>query len=398
MTSDTVLRNHTVVVAEGRIVSLGPARNALIPANATRVDGGGSRYLLPALADMHTHSIDARELALYASHGVLTILNMGWSPDSFVARERHRFGSGKLFGPVVFEGRRMNQPFGNTSGVATIAQAQDTVRYAKALGYEFIKAYSFLSDTVYDAIMHESARVGITVVGHQTNSVDLARGLKAGLRMIAHAEELRATIGVPLTEAGADSTVRLFKESGAWLTPTLSTFEAITNTWGSPTQLEAYILDAAMARLPASTIARWRGNGYHRQTGSVADRNAAYVEITRRLHHAGVPMLAGTDGPGIPGMLPGVAIHDELRLLQSVGMSRYEALATATSNPGRFIAHYAAGRLPFGTVSMGARGDLIVTSANPLQDLETLREPELVVRLGRVFTRAQRDSIRRAIQ
>jgi imidazolonepropionase-like amidohydrolase len=346
---------------------------------------------------MHTHSSDARELALYASHGVLTILNLGWSADAFVETERHRFGSGELFGPVVFEGRLMNNPYGSRSGISSIAQGRDTVRYAKAIGYEFIKAYSFLPDSIYRAIMQEAAAVGMTVIGHQTYGVGLARGLEAGLRMIVHAEELGPTIGVPLTEAGADSTVRLLKEAGAWLTPTLSTFEAITRTWGNPAQLDAYIFDATLAHLPATAIARWRSNGYHRQNGSVADRNAAYVEITRRLHRAGVPMLAGTDGPGIPGMLPGIAIHDELRLLQSIGMSRYDALAAATSNPGRFIAQYAPGRPRFGTVSVGARADLLVTSANPLEDLETLREPELVVRLGRVFTIAQRDSIRKSL-
>lgn len=398
MTGDTVLRNHTVLVTEGRITVIGSARGTMVPANATRVDGGGRRYLLPALADMHTHSSDARELALYASHGVLTVLNLGWSPDAFVGKERHRFGSGELFGPVVFEGRLMNNPYGNRSGISTIAQGRDTVRYAKALGYEFIKAYSFNADTIYHAIMQEAATSGITVIGHQTYGVGLARGLEAGLRMIVHAEELGPTTGIPLTEAGADSTVRLMKDAGAWLTPTLSTFEAITNTWANPDRLEAYIFDATLAYLPAPAIARWRSSGYHRRTGSVADRLAAFTEITRRLHRAGVPMLAGTDGPGIPGMLPGIAMHDELRLLQSIGMSRYEALAAATSNPGRFIAQYAPGRAPFGTVSVGARADLLVTAANPLQDLETLRDPELVVRLGKTFTIAQRDSIRRTLR
>lgn len=397
MTRDTVWRNHTVLVSDGRIVAVGPTRSTTVPAYATRVDGGGRKFLLPALADMHTHSVDARELALFASHGVLTILNLGWSPDSFVATTRHRYDTGELFGPVVFEARRMNNPYQGTSGIATIAHARDTVRYAKELGYEFIKAYSFLSDTVYDAMMQQAKATSITVVGHQTYGVGLPRGLHAGLRMLAHAEELGTAIGIPLTEPGADSTVRLMKEFGAWLTPTLSTFEAITRVWGNPDQLEALIFDARLLFLPASTTQRWRSMGYHRRTGSVADRLAAFTEITRRLHREGVPMLAGTDGPGIPAMIPGIALHEELRLFQSIGMTRYEALATATSNAGRFMAQYAPGRTPFGTVTVGARADLLVTTRNPLQGLEALKDPDLVVRLGRVYTLAQRDSIRRTL-
>ena len=59
--------------------------------------------------------------------------------------------------------------------------------------------------------------------------------------------------------------------------------------------------------------------------------------VTWTEFQAGVPMLAGTDGPGIPGMIPGVAIHDDIAILRSLGMTPFEALATATSNAGRFI-------------------------------------------------------------
>ena len=105
-------------------------------------------------------------------------------------------------------------------------------------------------------------------------------------------------------------------------------------------------------------------------------------------------MLAGTDGPGIPGMIPGVAIHDELRVMQAIGMTAYEALATSTSNAGRFIATFVPGATPFGTVSVGARADLLIVAANPLENLTTLRTPAAVVRFGRVYSAQQLDSIR----
>jgi len=105
-------------------------------------------------------------------------------------------------------------------------------------------------------------------------------------------------------------------------------------------------------------------------------------------------MLAGTDGPNIPGMIPGVAIHDEIAMLRSLGMTPFEALATATSNAGRFIATFAPKATPFGTVTVGARGDLLVVTANPLNDLSVLRAPMAVVRRGRVYSARQLDSIR----
>ena len=394
MTSDTVLRDQTVLVVDGKIAAVGPLNRIAIPRGAARVDGHGTQFLVPALGDMHTHTTNPRELALFASHGVLTILNMGWSPEPFVAIERLRYNSGELFGPTIFESRRMNRPYERTSGIATVAQGRDTVRFAKRLGYDFIKVYSFLDDTVYDAIMQEARAQGITVIGHQTFGIGLRRGFELGLKMVAHAEELRPSFGKPVSSERADSLVQLFKEFGTWLTPTLSTFQAINNTWGNPARLEQYVAEAVAAHAPPATIDKWRRTNYHTQTGSVAPHLSSYMEATRRLVRAGTPMLAGTDGPGIPGMIPGVAIHDEIGVMQSLGMTPFQALATATSNAGRFVSTLAPGATPFGTVSVGARADLLIVARNPLDDLATLRAPVSVVRLGRVYSAKQLDSIR----
>lgn len=394
MTSDTVLRDYTVLVAAGKVTAVGPSRDTGVPRGTRRIDGHGKEYLLPALADMHTHTANASELALFASNGVLTILNMGWSPDTFVAFGRQRYNSGELFGPTIFESRRMNRPYGRTSGIATIAQGRDTVRYAKRMGYDFIKAYSFLDDSVYTAIMDEAKTQRITVIGHQTFGIGLRRGFELGLKMVAHAEELRPSFGVPVSSERADSLVELFKEFGTWLTPTLATFEAIDNTWGKPARLEQYVDEGVSAHAPPATIASWRRTNYHTQTGSVAAHFASYKDATRKLVRAGVPMLAGTDGPGIPGMIPGVAIHDEIAMLVSLGMTPFDALASATSNAGRFIATFAPGATPFGTITVGARADLLVVAADPRRNLTTLRSPLSVVRLGRIYTARQLDSIR----
>jgi hypothetical protein len=396
MTRDTVLRDQTVLVADGRITAVGASSSVRVPAGAARIDGDARQFIVPALADMHTHTTSAGDLALFASHGVLTILNMGWSSEAFVALERRRYNSGELFGPTIFESRRVNQPYGRSTGVGTVAQAHDTVRFAKQTGYDFIKVYSFLADTVFDAIMQEATAQHITVVGHHTFSVGLPRAFKAGLKMVAHAEELRPSFGVPVSSERADSLVQLFTEYGVWLTPTLSTFEAIDRTWGSPARLEQYIAEGLVEHMPAATVEGWRRTNYHTQPGSVALHLASYREATRRLIRANTPMLAGTDGPGIPGMIPGVAIHEEMRVLQSLGMTSYGALATATSNAGRFITTFVPGATPFGTISVGSRADMLIVASNPLENLATLRAPTSVVRLGTIYSAAQLDSVRKS--
>ena len=101
-------------------------------------------------------------------------------------------------------------------------------------------------------------------------------------------------------------------------------------------------------------------------------------------------MLAGTDTP-LPGIYPGRSLHDELDYLVAAGFSTYEALATATALPGRFIAQSVPGATRFGTIEVGARADLALVDRNPLDDLSTLRSPRGVMAAGRWFERAELD-------
>jgi len=54
MDRERVLANQTVLVQNGLIVEIGDAKKLKLPKNAARIDGTG-KYLIPGLADMHTH-------------------------------------------------------------------------------------------------------------------------------------------------------------------------------------------------------------------------------------------------------------------------------------------------------------------------------------------------------
>jgi imidazolonepropionase-like amidohydrolase len=86
------------------------------------------------------------------------------------------------------------------------------------------------------------------------------------------------------------------------------------------------------------------------------------------MRDAGVRLLAGTDSPVSAAVVPGFSLHEELANLVAAGLTPYEALRTATSNPADFL-----GALnEFGTVSVGRRADVILIDRNPLQDIMAL--------------------------
>jgi imidazolonepropionase-like amidohydrolase len=103
-------------------------------------------------------------------------------------------------------------------------------------------------------------------------------------------------------------------------------------------------------------------------------------------------MLAGTDTP-IPTLAPGFSLHLEIDALTGVGFTGYEALATATVNPGRFIRTYVDGGAHFGTLQRGSRADIIVLDADPRTEAATLHRPQGVMVRGLYYERSDLDRI-----
>jgi imidazolonepropionase-like amidohydrolase len=108
--------------------------------------------------------------------------------------------------------------------------------------------------------------------------------------------------------------------------------------------------------------------------------------MIRTFNQAGIPMLTGTDTP-LPVLVPGFSLHNEIEALRNAGLSRYEALAAATRNAGRFVQQHVDPTASFGTITTGARADLVLVEEDPLADLDRLRHPTGVMVRGRWFSR-----------
>ncbi|HSS68558.1 MAG TPA: hypothetical protein VLK34_08395, partial [Nocardioidaceae bacterium] len=140
MDSERVLADQTVVADGDRISWIGPTAEAEVPADAERIDGRG-KYLIPGLADMHSHPADEDDLLLLVTHGVTTIRNLFGMPRH--VRWRERVAAGQLLGPrivtsgPVVDGRppRSN---GNFS-VVTREEAIAAVEQTKRGGYDCVK-------------------------------------------------------------------------------------------------------------------------------------------------------------------------------------------------------------------------------------------------------------------
>jgi len=110
---------------------------------------------------------------------------------------------------------------------------------------------------------------------------------------------------------------------------------------------------------------------------------ALAAKLTNQAYRAGVTISAGTDGDTDAGD-PWPALFDELELLNhSAGLPPSAVVKAATLNGAK-----AAGQeQEMGTIAVGKLANLVVLTANPLEDVKNFRTVVLTVKRGRAFQR-----------
>ena len=421
MTGPERLRDQTVIVRGDRIVAVGPRARVAVPAGARRIEARGMT-LMPGLVDMHVHLApvpgaqgDAaqRAMAVMLAHGVTTARGMAGSPNNLAVREAVE--RGMLAGPRFYAAA----PGLAVNNTPTPEAARQAVAAARAAGYDLIKSHHILDPAVWQAVQDEAQRQRLPTAGHVLNPIGLERAMTArqqvehldgvifallpqgsAARQIDFAQIPPApVIAAASTIGDADiaALARRARAAGSWHVPTLALFERIADV-ATPT--EQLMRLPEMRYVPDATLANWSNQRAQMGQGFTAENGQAFRDLRRRIvrafHAAGVPMMAGSDtaqafviwGPGLIG---------EIRALHFAGLPRMAALRAATVVPRDYFRSLPNGgstlgwRADFGTVSQGARADLILLSGDPSRDLAALDRPQLVIAAGRAYDRPTLD-------
>jgi imidazolonepropionase-like amidohydrolase len=221
------------------------------------------------------------------------------------------------------------------------------------------------------------------LVGHGAYAVRLERQLAEGQVLIAHAEEFFYTFFTPAGVEEGDtppdrnriaSAIALVKRHNTTVTADVATYAAIARQIGRPDVLTSHLARPETRYLSPEDRLAWRMSGYRTKTANLAPKLEFLRLLIKALADADVELVTGSDAPTIPGMFPGLAVHDSLAELEASGLTRFQALSTATRAPGSFIRKSKGGDT-FGIVAVGHRANLILSERNPLDTLATLRTP-----------------------
>ena len=96
--------------------------------------------------------------------------------------------------------------------------------------------------------------------------------------------------------------------------------------------------------------------------------------LVERMHEAGIPIVAGTDGSGLE-------LVRELELYVSVGFTTEEALAAATIVPARLLQVDKA----TGSITVGKTADLVLVEGDPSRHIGDLRNTRIVMMEGKLM-------------
>jgi imidazolonepropionase-like amidohydrolase len=378
------LANQTVVVRGDRIVAVGPAARATVPAGATRVEGRG-KFLMPGLAEMHGHvpppnappQLTEDVLFLYVANGITTVRGMLGAPGQLALRERT--ARGELIGPTLY----LAGPSFNAQSINSPEEAVRKVREQKAEGWDLLKVHPGLTRPEYDAMARTAREVGIRFGGHVPADVGLLHAIEMGQETFDHldgyVEQLRGDQG-PMDPAQLADVVRRTRAANAWVVPTMALWEVL----GGLPELDSLTAFPELRYMPPATVAQWTELHRRRLADPQLDRARARQTIANRmavlkaLSDGGVRVLMGTDAPQ-QFSVPGFSLHRELLRMRAAGMTPEQILASGTTRVGEYFAKSDR----FGAVATGQRADLLLLDADPLADVANLTRRAGVMVRGR---------------
>jgi imidazolonepropionase-like amidohydrolase len=390
-----------VVVNQGRITAVGPAASTAVPAGAQVFDGHG-KTLIPGLWDCHMHVANDDTGVQELSMGVTSVRDPG-NDDQLTIDRRQRVQRGELLMPNVYPSSLIDGKGPNSAQVANVAtseaEAVKLVDAAKAKNFTGVKFYGTLNPAWIPAMAAEAHKLGLHVHGHIPQGMRPLDAVNAGYDEITHINWI-VMQAMPDSVIAKDNGMMRFEGPGRYakdldiatnpaLNQLVSTM-ASKGIYNDPTMVafeSLYVPENGdlspsyapfVGTLPPATERGFRVGGFAVPKDLTrADYRKSWskiVQLLTKMHQAGVPIVAGTDGAGIE------LVH-ELEIYQEAGYTPAEALATATIAPARLVGQ----DKNTGSIKVGKVADLALVEGDPSKRLADLRQTRTVMLGGNLL-------------
>jgi imidazolonepropionase-like amidohydrolase len=382
---DSHLRNAVVLIEGERISAIGAAEDVPVPDDAEVIDAAGT-WLVPGLMNMHVHlglvlpgKMEAElaneseaELALRMAAAARESLQAGVTTIRLPGDQRHAdlalhraIAKGQADGPRIFSAGEplvITGGHGSEGGAIYSDGPWELVKAARreiSAGASWVKilisggiatdggdiAEALMTPEEIEAVIDAAHRFGAKVAAHSGSAAATSVAVDAGIDSIEHGYFLDRDV------------LRKMAHNGTWFVPTIVVSQPATQPFferiGSP---------------------QW----YLERRNSVGKHHweALQIAIEEEVNIAlGTDQLPSEPNDGT------TATAREAQYYVEAGMSPLHALRAATIEPARMLG--AADEI--GSLETGKYADIVAVGADPVEDIEALRDIRLVIKGGKVY-------------
>jgi hypothetical protein len=416
-TGSPAKEDQSIVIANGKIQSIGPAASIQVPAGAQRMDRSGYT-VFPGLVGMHDHlyytdsssfqrpggrigepgffvmEIPYTAPRLYLAAGVTTMRTTGSLEPYTDLKVKSRIDANLMPGPSIdatapyLEGAPTF--FVQMHELTGPDDAKRLVDYWATEGMTSYKAYMNITREELSAAIREAHSHSLKLTGHLC-SVTWPEAISAGIDDLEHGPVFADTEFVtdkkpdvcPTGGTGAwmkqdingaqvQELIRNLVSHHVAVTSTLPVFEA--GVPGRP-KLQQRTLDAMSADSARSYLIA-RANVAMDSPSTASMRKEMDFEVA--FFKAGGLLLGGPDPTGNGGVLPGFGDQREVELLVEAGLTPLEAIHVGTESGAIYLGQQ--GKI--GTLAAGKQADLVLIKGDPSTKIEDIENVETVFKAG----------------
>ncbi|MGP4071820.1 amidohydrolase family protein [Piscibacillus sp. B03] len=381
----------SILIEGDRIVEIGD-----IHIEADQIIDLKGQYVIPGLIDMHCH-IKEGFAHLFTAAGVTTVRNTAGNvielrdmidapPQAHTPRvysaDRLIDGPPGLWGPTSPYSLNVTDP----------NEARSEVRRQAQQGTDFIKVYGWLSPEAMEAVTDEASQLGLEVICDLIHSsqVNALQAVEMGIKWFEHNsgviqaiypgwtpsndEEFQINWENPNVEKIREVCQELIKYN-VNLCPTTVVFDLANQAHKNWLEDDRFTNNTLQTQWTQMTQ---HADALKSQLGTQTE----YIKrITKTFYDLGGTVVAGTDTPGGVWTYPGMALHQELKLLVDSGLTELQALQCATDTAAKAMEN-----ADIGTISKGKIADLLILNSNPLTDIRHTRDIDFIIKGGKAYT------------
>jgi imidazolonepropionase-like amidohydrolase len=424
-----IIPNAAIIVQGDHITSIVENSTEIQKKGDSVIDAKG-KFILPGYIDTHVHFFQSGDIytrpdavdlnsvrsykdehawiernlpdlfARYLRCGITSVVDVGGPLWNFKVRQLANSTAKAprvaIAGPLISSVSRTQLELNGDVPIVKIDSPEQGIQMVQKLAPEkpdYIKIWYIVNaenpvekfrPTVH-AVIAEAHRLKLRVAVHATELEAARTSVEEGADLLVHS----------VTDKPVDDAfVKLLKDKGTILTPTLVVFERYGRTFANKLELtpeeKAWGNPEVIASLDVTKIPEEKRPDRLKKAmenpqpvlDSIQKTYDVALKNLKTLEDAGITIATGTDAGNI-GTIHGAAIFREFQLMKQAGLTPMQILKCTTANAAKTFGGDTGAKI--GSLQPGNFADLVVLKSNPVDDIKNASEIDSVMKNGVLY-------------